>query len=414
MIATLDRYSLPRFRDITLNDALMGGAVLAVLYAEFLRQFLPSAAAGLLQHGIVLGVFAALSCKKLLRGQLGQPELWMTLLALGLYGLSAMGSHSRGPTVDATSTILLIKFAYVACIASAFGVEKLARLVPVLAALQVIGLLINLALPGLIAQMIPQVYGWLDRSDVTGLQLNVNRFGIMAAVLFTWFCFVRPNAPLAVLMLICLVLSASRSGALLLVLMVSYFAVRGSSKRVTLVLVWIALACFPIGYLLREHIATGLEFLRQSLLVETAYIRTIMLMHGGQLALQNFPLGTGGGTFGSPLSLGSPIYAEVGIAHLPTVQLGHGINDSGVGSILGEYGLLGFALVMGCVAQLSKNIAPGRLSAADVTFLLVAFVLGSLFRAMISSYYYATIMVLLVVMLVLHRPKARASAGGQP
>lgn len=407
MIQSLHSYSLTRAFSLTLTDAVLGGAVVAVLYAEFLRQFLPSAVGGLLQHGIVFGTFALMTLQKMLSKKLGQSELWLAILGLGLVALSVLGSHSKGMVTDIVSTVLLIKLGYISCIAAVFGAEKLVRLIPLLAALQVFGLMFNLALPGVIGSMIPQVYGWLDKSDLVGLQLNVNRFGILAALLFTWYWFIKPDFILAMIMLFCLVMSASRSGTMLLVIFVSYFSVRGSSHRVALSVVLCGLACFPVGYILRDFVDAGLEFLRQSLMVETAYIRTIMLMHGGNLAVENFPIGTGGGTFGSPLSLGSVVYSEIGIADLPTVEHGHGINDSGVGSLLGEYGFLGFFLVLTCVAQLLRSVAPGRLSAADVAFLLLVFALGSLFRAMISSYYYATVMVLLAAMLCVHQPRKR-------
>lgn len=87
---------------------------------------------------------------------------------------------------------------------------------------------------------------------------------------------------------------------------------------------------------------------------------------------------------------------------MPTVAEGYGLNDSGIGSLLGEYGFAGLALVTISAAALMTHIAPDRLNRTDIAFLIMVFLVGSFFRAMISSYYYATLMVLLVVMLSLH------------
>jgi len=405
MIQSLHRYSILRLHRVRLTDALLVAAILGVLYAEFLRQFLPSSIGGLIQHGVVMGTFAVVITRGIIQKTLPHSALiWLLVLASSLGLLSILGSHSRGIPTDLISTVLLVKLGYIACIAAVLGPDRLARLIPILSMVQVMGLFVNLAFPDQIATMIPQVYGWLDRSDLVGFQLNVNRFGILAALLFTWYCFLRPDPLLATLMLICLVMSGSRSGVLMLILFVGYFSVRGSNRNITVSLIAFVFACLPIGFLLRDALMLGVEFMRQSLMVETGYIRTIMLMHGSKLAVENFPFGTGGGTFGSPLSLGSAVYHEIGIAQLPTVLEGHGINDSGIGSLLGEYGLLGFALVSICVVQLLKTVAPDRISGADQIFLLIVFLMGSLFRAMISSYYYAALMIFIVVMLAVHRP----------
>ena len=80
---------------------------------------------------------------------------------------------------------------------------------------------------------------------------------------------------------------------------------------------------------------------------DTKYIRWLMTYHGALLAIDNFPIGTGAGTFGTALSHGSPVYGEVGLASLASVQEGWGIHDSNFGAISGEFGIIGIALFFG-------------------------------------------------------------------
>lgn len=416
MIYSVARQPLPSFDRINLGDAMFVALALLVLYAEMMRQFLPGPIGGLLQHGLVLPTYACVVGLKLARGKLNQMDLWCLILTVGLVALSIIGSYSRGSAMAVISTVLLVKLAYISTLAAFFGLRRMALLIPCMATIQILGLVVNLGMPQVMTSLTPQVYLWLDRTDLVGFQLNVNRFGILGSLLFIWYVFLRPNAIMAGAMLACLLLSGSRSGLLLLILFFTYFAVRGSLWRQAVFLAFVLLAAFPISYILRDQIAAGLDFIHQSHMLQTSYIRFIMFAFGVDLALDYFPFGTGGGTYGSPLSLNSPIYYHIGIAHLPTVSEGHGINDSGIGSLLGEYGFSGFALVTICVGALLKRLAPDKLSNMDVVFLVLVFLLGSFFRAMISSYYYATLMVLLVVMLCLHKQtgKTPAASGKMP
>lgn len=394
---------------LRLSDVVFCLAVLCVMYADFLRHFLPDALGGALQHGIVFAGFAAALFFRLIRGRLSAVDLWLVFLSAGLIAISLLGGSSRGLGVAVLSTALLVKLGYIASVSSAMSTDRLAMLFPVLAALQVLGLFLNLGLPDFFAGLAPQVYEWLDRSDIAGLQLNVNRYGVLSALLFVWYIFLRPRPAIALVMLVGVILSGSRSGLILLVLFSAYFAVRGTSRRLAFWAVLVTLIVFPTLLLMSDWIDAGITLLRQSVTLETLYIRTIMLVHGARLAMENFPFGAGGGVFGSPLSIGSHIYDQIGIARLPTIEEGHGINDSGIGSLLGEYGVAGLLLILISVAGLLQGCARGYLSRADIVFLLLVFVVGSLFRAMISSYYYAIVLILLTVMLCLHRRKHQTS-----
>lgn len=306
MIAGIARHPLPRFNRLAAGDMTFVGLAILVLYAEMVRHFLSAPLSGLLQHSIVLIAYACILSLKTIRGRLDRLDMWSLVLATGLIALSLIGSYSRGVVTAGVSTFLIIKLAYISTIAAFFGLQRVAQLIPVMATIQICGLIVNLALPQVMSYLTPQVYLWLEQTDLVGFQLNVNRFGILGSLLCTWYIFLRPNAIMAAAMLASLILSGSRSGLLLLVLFLSYFAMRGSARRQAIFATALLLAAGPVGFVFRDQIASGLDFIRQSYMLETSYIRFIMFAHGLDLSLASFPFGTAGGHSGPPCPADQP------------------------------------------------------------------------------------------------------------
>lgn len=71
------------------------------------------------------------------------------------------------------------------------------------------------------------------------------------------------------------------------------------------------------------------------------YIRAIMIYYGVKLAGIYFPIGSGAASFGSVMSVGSPVYSQLGIAGLPFFEDFWGVYDSNFATIFGEFGLAG-------------------------------------------------------------------------
>ncbi len=78
--------------------------------------------------------------------------------------------------------------------------------------------------------------------------------------------------------------------------------------------------------------------------VDSGYIRGIMIYYGFSLFLDNFPFGTGAATFGSVLSEGSIIYNQLGLSNRSFFINMSGVYDSNIASIAGEFGFIGFII----------------------------------------------------------------------
>lgn len=77
---------------------------------------------------------------------------------------------------------------------------------------------------------------------------------------------------------------------------------------------------------------------------DSSYIRGIMIYHGTNLAIENFPFGTGAASFGTVLSEGSPVYSKLGLDKMDFFIDMTGIYDSNIASVLGEFGFAGLVL----------------------------------------------------------------------
>ncbi len=400
--------SMTPSRELTLKDIGFLVPVCLILFSEMASQFLPSALTGAMDHGIVMGTFAFVFAKRTAQGRIHLSDLSLIILMCSLIFLSLQGAYSGGVKLAIVSTILIVKIGYVSTAFSVLSRARVLKLINWLACFQVTGLVLNVAFPSVFAQFSPEVYAWLAKTDIMGLQLNVNRFGILGALLFVWFVYLRPNVVMAGLMLASILLSESRSALILLVLFVGYFWVQGSFRRLVFACVAASAMALPLYPHASELLVKAGDMFEKVATGDTYYIRAIMFAGGYFFAAEHFPFGTGGGMFGSPLSKDSITYTILGIADLPTVVEGHGINDSGVGSILGEYGFAGAFIILLTIGGIFHGVFKGQLTLMDILFLLFVLIVGSLFRAMISSYYYAIVILLLGVMLSIRRDQRRA------
>jgi len=119
------------------------------------------------------------------------------------------------------------------------------------------------------------------------------------------------------------------------------------------------------------------------------YIRAAMVAGGVQLAAAFFPFGAGGGTFGSSLSVGSEAYVMVGIAHWDTVVDMTGVFDSGLGSILGEYGYFGLIIYIILLIVGFRSFGAKKLPYAAVFFLTIMVLYMNLFWTIASDFFFS-------------------------
>lgn len=187
-----------------------------------------------------------------------------------------------------------------------------------------------------------------------GLQRNANALGVFFAFYTVLLIFQKEylkNKSLRIIAIsgcvLIIILTGSRS-ALLFVLIGVLFTNLALYKKVSIGLMILFLLILT-GTLenLQTKTARNIENVTELSANESRYIRWLMSYYGTELALNNFPIGTGAATFGTALSHESPIYHEVGIADLPTVSGGGGIHDSNYGSISGEFGFIGLFIFYG-------------------------------------------------------------------
>jgi hypothetical protein len=134
----------------------------------------------------------------------------------------------------------------------------------------------------------------------------------------------------------------------------SYFLVgKGVAKRIIPIVAILLIAnVLAIGGF-RDNLSENLNYLNDVGYEE--HVRFVMYLSGFNIALDNFPFGSGAGTFGSLASITnyfSPIYDLHGVSAVPTNSLSavengtHTILDTYWPHIIGEAGFVGFFIVI--------------------------------------------------------------------
>ena len=245
---------------------------------------------------------------------------------------------------------------------------------------------------------------------VEGFQKNPNALGVMFALYAVLLMFrprlLKTRFMLIFAMLISLVIVVASGSRSALIFLVIGFGLAGFSKFKKFLTIAALVAIFVVTGLMDatyEKTASNVEHVQA--VTDTKYIRWLMTYYGTVLAIENLPIGTGAGTFGSAFSHGSKVYDQVGLASLASVQEGRGVHDSNYGSIAGEFGVIGLAFFFGLTVFLVRRIfgglslrlkprfdGDGRFALAMLTILMVSPFLRPLF----SSSYYGVLVVLVI------------------
>jgi len=397
-------FATERHGSLTISEVISlisaTAVVLTVLFGEYiagiskLKAISISDDVSVLLMALLLGLFSAYRTKIHVSA-----FIWIIAIIL-LTTYSIISSYSKGVLLSAISAILYCKIFVLFFVASRLEFRLLKIVIKVVALVHVLGFLINVILPNLFFPYLPEVTFERDASRIVGFELNANRFGAISAVLTLYFMFIRRNWILACLLLLALFMSGSRSFFVLFVVIAYYLSTVLNNERVIngkfiSVVGILAIVFMLFGRSFSQDVSKAADTYGG----EDQYIRAAMLYGGGYLAIKYFPLGTGGGTYGSPLSIGSDVYVEVGIANWPSVMHGIGIHDSGMGSLLGEYGVLGFISVMIFLFVLFSAMSKGVLQRKDIFFLIGITIFLSFFRGVVSSYFYSMVIFLVFVLL---------------
>jgi len=323
--------------------------------------------------------------------------------------LSLFGALDPSFSTSLLSAIIFSKFLIVFFLVGKFDMADLKLTMHILAVLHILGGLGNVVAPELFTALLPQVSYQIDTSRLMGLSLNANRSAAISTVLFLYFLYVDRNRLLVAIFLAFIVLSGSRSLTVIAGLLAVYMFLK-SRASLSMRLVTSTLA----GLLALVVVATMISFDETLIVIQNTlggdlrYIRAAMLGGGYFLANEFFPLGVGGGQFGSSLSAGSEAYRMVGISHWASVIDMWGVYDSGLGAILGEYGWLGLAIYILVVYVAMKNADQRKVPLMAALFLLVIILMMNMVRTVASDFFFSFffLFVYTLVMHQHHKPKA--------
>ncbi len=276
--------------------------------------------------------------------------------------------------------------------------------------ISIIGVLLQFILPSNFVEIFTPseiVLRDFNRGEIKywGFQLNPNSLGVLCSffiiLLLQYHNLLKKRVLLILILLACsaVILSGSRTALLFVLIGFLFSSITKTKKIISVVSIVAILSVSGIINTLSEKTEANIESV--SAIDETRYIRWLMAYHGAMLAVDYFPIGTGAATFGTVLSDNSPVYSEVGIASLPTVEEGTGIHDSNFGSIAGEFGIIGLLIFYGygwvLVNQIIKK--KGTVSKKDGRFLFLICIIGmfsTFMRPLFLSTYYSVLFGMLI------------------
>lgn len=308
---------------------------------------------------------------------------------IAFFTISIEAPYFKGIPLSVLASLLYCKIFIFFLIASRINQRQLDTCIKLVLVVHLIGFGLNLIAPSIFVHYLPDVTYDLDVSRIVGFELNPNRFAAISCVLAFYFYIQNKKLLIPLILFGSLILSGSRSFVITFFVVGYYiYSLANNRKLFSFRLFLLAVALATTAIFFADRSLADIGKVEATVAGDQKYIRAAMLYSGATLALKYFPFGTGGGTFGSPLSLGSKVYSEVGIASWPSVITGSGIHDSGIGSLLGEYGVIGLIILTYFLYRLF-SLRSLYLTSKDIYFLLLLTFFLSFFRGVVSSYFYA-------------------------
>ena len=276
---------------------------------------------------------------------------------------------------------------------------KFYRIFHLVVVISLFGLILQIIAPNYFAEFFPANENTLEKFSsgirrFWGFQLNPNALATLLALYLFLMLVTGEFSKNKLLVLLCsigVILTGSRS-ALIFVFLGVLFSKILSLRLKSILLITTLVPLFLFGILDNQIEKTNNNFQSISQLDDTRYIRWLMAYKGLQISFDSFPFGTGAATFGTTFSTNSPVYSEVGLSNLPSIQEGSGIHDSNFGSISGEFGFIGLIFFYGFSFLLLKRIIPESSKYKHIVrlFWLIIFA-SSLFRSFFLSTYYSVV-----------------------
>lgn len=381
-------------------------SLVVLMYEDFLVRTTGINSISYAGHAVVIFSFLFFLLHGIKSGRVHKViVLWSMVVAL-LSFTSVLSPYSSNYVVSIVSAVLFAKIFLIFYLGYKVELLSLNKIIRWLAIVHVAGFVFNVISPSYFQGLLPHVSFDLDVSRTIGFEVNANRFAAGSVVLALYFWFIERKRLIFLVLIVSLLMAGSRSLIALFIVSFIYFSWMSGLIRKNAIVAFSVAGIFLVFLAMFAGINEDLNKIENTVNGDSRYIRAAMLVGGWELAEEYKPFGTGGGTFGSPLSRGSQVYEKIGISDWATVEDGAGIHDSGVGSLLGEYGFFGVLVLLFSLFMMFKVMGRGSLSMMDITFLMMAVVGLSFFRGVVSSYYYSVIIFILFIINVQIRKKA--------
>jgi hypothetical protein len=289
------------------------------------------------------------------------------------------------------------------------------RMFRALALISLIGAILCLVFPNI---FLVQGEAFDSNSRVEGFQLNSNALGIFLAYYLIYLGktkLYQTHRLDFLLSLIILMITGSRT-AILILFIAFIFSNQSFFKKGVIV-------SFVVG--LMVIFASNARIVQKSMdnanqisnVSESSFIRGILLLNAFDLAVDNFPFGTGAGSFASALSRNSDLYSDLGLLKYQSIRDGDALNDSNAAAIIGEFGfltfLLYFIMVIFFLKDESDRLKYRQKFGIIMPFFLIA-VISPFFRGFFSSTYYGLTFCLTFYSVINFYDKNSSSKGALP
>lgn len=290
--------------------------------------------------------------------------------AIFLVGISLI--HKNAPVVKIIlQTFIHLKLFMFFCLFELFFKERqglLYGILKIVLILTISGLILSFILQESFTSFFELVpvyrYGFV-RSP--GFQLEINHVAVTLSLYYLYYLFIvqgndniRNYIIITFFYIILVFFTGSRT--VLIVIPISFVFIFKNKRNIYIkyfLAVGAVIATLSIYFTLKdsELYKISTQNLADTLDVEDGgYIRGIMIYHGVNLALDNFPFGTGAASFGTVMSEGSPVYSKLGLDKMSFFIEMTGVFDSNLASILGEFGFTGLLLFFFLFYKLYRSI----------------------------------------------------------
>lgn len=281
--------------------------------------------------------------------------VYTVLVALLFATLSLLVGQNESPIDILAQAVLQSKF-FIFCIVAALLIPNTTAVTAfkIILAISFVGLLFNIVSPdfffGDLRVRERYRFEYLDLARMGGFQLNPNRLGhLFALIAFTNKDMLKVSKRTFRILLIMgavgVLLSGGRVSMAMYALGLGFLFLQSrdkiDSKFISLTVIVIPLFLYVAFYGLAQlGLLTSLsdEVMRVS-------FRLLLLTEGIKLGIENFPIGTGLATYGTPFALDAGVYEQTRIGSTFFLEQATALFDNNFAAIIGETGFLGLLVI---------------------------------------------------------------------